>query len=89
MRDRSVWRRGPFLVEPHGNVGRRVTTPPGTVESSSASISEREGNSSTRCPPAFFTSYIYAIFISVKFSVRNPSDIISTKYVEVEISPLD
>lgn len=85
MRDRSVWQRGPaapaFLVEPYGNVGRRVTTPPGTVESSSlASISEREGNSSTRlCLPAFFTSYIYAIFISAKFSVRSPSDIISTQ----------
>lgn len=37
MRDRSsVWRWGPprFLQPSRGNVGRRVTTPPGAVESS-------------------------------------------------------
>lgn len=39
MRDRSVWqRRGSvaFLAGLHGNVGRRVTTPSGAVESSIA-----------------------------------------------------
>lgn len=29
--------------------------------------------------PAFFTSHIYAIFISAKFSVHNPDDIISVQ----------
>lgn len=44
-------------------------------KAASPGISEREGNSSTRrrfLRPAFFMSYIYAIFISAKFSARGP-----------------
>lgn len=83
MRDRSVWqRRGSvaFLAGLHGNVGRRVTTPSGAVESSIARHlgTWRKFLNPLLPSPAFFMSYIYAIFISAKFSARGPNDIVST-----------
>lgn len=81
MRDRSVWRRGPprFLLSPTvmsvEELQRRLAP---SKAAAPASRNVKEIPQPAACP-YFFTSYIYAIFISAKFSVRKPSVIISTQ----------
>lgn len=75
MRDRSVWqRRGSvaFLAGLHGNVGRRVTTPSGAVESSIAPASRNvkeipQPAASSAC--IFYVLYLCNIYQREIFSL--------------------